>query len=230
MWGVTSRGSEVVLERYFHLLSQQEQYWQVQSRVQWLIKDERNTTFFDRVASCRCQHGFINGIYNHSGVRCSHHNDIATTLLDYYKSLYSTYFMESPKLHVNALNQTYISSLLATYLTNKWIQSLETYRHGRPQALMEFTQLFCFPIYSGGTFKGMTHNLGDCKTTIITLILKHKPVQRVSDWRPIGLCNIVHKILAKVRDEHSVGSNRKNSNFIRFCLFGLSVWFGSIQN
>ena len=56
---------------------------------------------------------------------------------------------------------------------------------------MDITQVVLSCLNSGSILKSINH-------TFITLIPKVKNLERVSEFRPISLCNVIYKVVNKV--------------------------------
>ena len=60
-----------------------------------------------------------------------------------------------------------------------------------PDVGMEVTQVVLSYLNSGSILRSISH-------TFISLILKVKNPEKVADFRPISLCNVIYKIVSKV--------------------------------
>ena len=60
---------------------------------------------------------------------------------------------------------------------------------------MDIIELVLSSLNSGSLLKSVNH-------TFITLIPKVKNPERVTEFRPIGLCNVIYKITSKVIANH----------------------------
>ena len=60
------------------------------SRVQWLGEGDRNTNFFHSRASKRRRKNTISSFWNEEGKWCDDKANIATTVISYFKDIYST--------------------------------------------------------------------------------------------------------------------------------------------
>jgi len=67
--------------------AQEEILWRQKSRVQWLKEGERNTKFFHRSVMQRRHSNRITHLTSDTGEHLYAHEDIATTLTDYYRNL-----------------------------------------------------------------------------------------------------------------------------------------------
>uniref|UniRef100_A0A803QN76 Reverse transcriptase domain-containing protein n=1 Tax=Cannabis sativa TaxID=3483 RepID=A0A803QN76_CANSA len=189
-----------------------EMYWRQRSRALWLKHGGRNTKFFHFKASARRKKNTILGLFDDRGQWRTSENDIAAVAIIYFQNLFSKYNggidvkdalrgcipcrisadenrallepftseeIKSTLFHVHPLKAPGKDGLPGLFFHKHW-DLIET----------EFTAT-CLDI--------LNHN-SDCKKineTLICLIPKVKQPTKMSEFRPISLCNVVYKVVSK---------------------------------
>uniref|UniRef100_A0A2N9F4S2 Reverse transcriptase domain-containing protein n=1 Tax=Fagus sylvatica TaxID=28930 RepID=A0A2N9F4S2_FAGSY len=73
-----------------NLHTKEEKMWKQRSRNQWLQNGDRNTRFFHCQATCRQRRNLIQGINDDSGVWQENEDKVASTIVSYYQSLFTS--------------------------------------------------------------------------------------------------------------------------------------------
>uniref|UniRef100_A0A2N9FSU5 Reverse transcriptase domain-containing protein n=1 Tax=Fagus sylvatica TaxID=28930 RepID=A0A2N9FSU5_FAGSY len=162
------------------LLDKEEAMWQQRSRIQWLKGGDRNSRFFHSKATQRHRRNRIDAIEDSTGLLRSDPKDIAALFVNYFDNLFETSNPNEfePVLHgvsnciTEAMNNSLLSEFTAVEVHNAIHQMAPLKVPGR-----------------------LDENLNH---TYITLIPKVKCPQKVSEFRPISLCNVIYKIISKV--------------------------------
>ena len=193
------------------LLGKEEHMWRQRSRISWLTMGDRNTKYFHGRASQRCRRNFISRLSDERGGWLESNEEIAGKMIEYYTSLFTT---SHPTNMVEAVTNVHkvVTVEMNNSLTREFkaeeveqaIKQMAPSKAPGPDGMppifyqkywhvvgndVTLAVLSC--LNSGSLLKSINH-------TFITLIPKVKSPEKVTDFRPISLCNVIYKLVAKV--------------------------------
>ncbi|KAL5539506.1 hypothetical protein UlMin_045993 [Ulmus minor] len=202
------------LERTLDALRyKEERYWKQRSKDLWLKCGDKNSKFFHQNASARKSKNTITGLIDQNGQWCEKEEGLAHIIESYFKSLFTS---SSP----SATNFNQVLDSIETKITPQLNGQLEQafeaedvrtvvfqmaptkspgadgmsaifYKKFWPIVGEEVTAA-CLGFVNGG------HPLGSINETIITFLPKIKNPTRITEFRPISLCNVLYKIISKM--------------------------------
>ncbi|CAN6584292.1 unnamed protein product [Malus baccata var. baccata] len=189
----------------------EEEYWRVKSRVQWLNYGDKNTKFFHAQTMKRRSSNKIKGLEDAHGVWHSDPDGISKLAVDYFADI----FKSSNPIQLEEITgcvQARISQednlMLTAPVSNIEIQvaafQIPPTRAPGPDGFSgsfyqdhwevvgnDVTKIIRAFWYSGKLLKKLNH-------TNLVLIPKVSCPKTLGQYRPIALCNVGYKILAKV--------------------------------
>lgn len=189
----------------------EEAFWKQRSRLLWLQLGDRNTGFFHATTKNRHRRNAFTVLENEEGLVVYKEADIAKTVVDYYSNLFTSVPRNcSETVHLAlkpVINQEENELLIAIPSATEIKEALfaingekapgpdgfsASFYHTHwedigPDLVKEIQQAFstgCLP--------------PEINNTHVCLIPKITTPQRVSDYRPIALCNVYYKIFSKI--------------------------------
>ena len=193
------------------LLSKEEKMWKQRSRALWLHEGDRNTRYFHSRATHRYRRNRIEALENALGEKCVEENGIANILVDFYQNLFTSAspsqieeaLEATPRVVTDEMNQTLVAPFVKAEVEIA-LSQMEALKSPGPDGMPPlFFQQFWPIIWDEVADAVLTClNTGSIPSSInqtfITLIPKVKSPVRVSEYRPIALCNILYKLISKV--------------------------------
>ena len=193
------------------LKSKEETMWKQRAHADWLKDGDRNTRYFHCRANQRNKHNLILGLEDESGLWVEDEGRVGTLVEDYFLNIFST---------SNPTGFDEVLAGMAPTVTAEMNVGLDKSFTGEEvfKALKQMAPLIApgpdgmSPIF----YKTFWHIVGrdvteavlnalnnghvpaNFNATFIALIPKIKDPKKVSDFRPISLCNVVYKLIAKV--------------------------------
>ncbi|KAL5794249.1 hypothetical protein ACOSP7_002843 [Xanthoceras sorbifolium] len=204
---------QVVEKELDVLLSKEELYWRQRSRNNWLKGGDRNTRFFHQAASSRRRRNFIHGLRDSSRQWVSSRSGIIGIIQGYYRSLFTSAtgrpesvneILSSVRNRVSiSMNRLLDASFTAQEVRTAVFQLPPSKAPGKDGMSACFFQKYWAIVGNGVTdaclgFLNTGEGIEAINATLIALIPKTQAPQRISDFKPISLCNVVYKIIAKV--------------------------------
>ena len=193
------------------LLLKQEIYWAQCSHLSWLKSRDKNTKFFHSKASQLCRRNFIQGIKNYEGVWVDKIKDIAEVAIHYFENIFSSGMCDwmdeclnvvTHRISLDMLN--ILSSEFSAYEVKTALFQMRPTKAPKPDGMNAlFYQKFWHVVGNDVTnvvldFLNTGNMLPEINYTHIFLIPKVKSLEKMSDFRPISLCNVIYKIISKV--------------------------------
>ena len=208
-----SLGSEinVIRKEINELLDNEEIMWHQRSKVQWLGLGDRNTKYFHTKASDRRRRNTINNIMDENGNWHDSIDGIAKVAVSYFKNLYSTSYPTRisevldtiPTKVTEDMNQRLIQEF-----TREEVEAALKQMHPTKAPSPDDMSAIFFQKYWGivgndvicMVLNVLNSNMSmvEINRTNITLVPKIKNPTKMTDFRPISLCNVVYKIISKV--------------------------------
>ncbi|KAL5563396.1 hypothetical protein UlMin_033143 [Ulmus minor] len=191
----------------------EERYWRQRSKDLWLKCGDRNSKFFHQKASAHKFKNSITGLVDNNEKWCDEEEGMAHIIENYFDTLFSSSspssvdfdrVLDSIERKVTPqLNEQLEQVFVAEYVKTAVFQMAPTKSPGADGMSTIFYQKF-WPIVGeevtaaclGFTNGGLS--LGSINETIITLMPKIKNLTRITEFRPISLCNVLYKIISKM--------------------------------
>ncbi len=193
------------------LHSKEEKMWKQRSRTLWLQSGDRNTKYFHYQATHRKWRNCIHGIRDENGVWQSRDAVVENTIVGYYRDLFTT---SQPRefdevlMGVGRVVTCVMNSQLAAKYTKEEVKQalnqMGPLKAPGPDGMApifyqrywhivgnDLTASILACLKDGSLLKKINH-------THICLIPNVQNPECVKDFRPISLCNVVYKIIAKV--------------------------------
>ena len=185
--------------------------WRQRSRKKWLRWGDKNTSFFHLSATQRRRRNLISEIKDNHGNRYNSEEDIARTFEDHFVSLFSSSHPTEFDSALSGVDRVVTDEMNAELVREFTAEEVDTalkqmapstapgpdgmsplfYQSCWDLVGSDVSQAILSCLNSGSLLKAVNH-------TYITLIPKTQTPQKVSDFRPISLCNVIYKILSKV--------------------------------
>ena len=193
------------------LLDSEEIKWHQISNVQWLDLGNRNTKYFRTRAPDRRMRNTISCIMDENGTWHDSIDDIAEVAMSYFKNIYSSSYPTRisevldtiPTKAAEEMNQ-----LLIQEFTREEIEVALNQMHPTKAPGPDGMSAIFFQKYWGivgndvicMVLNVLNSNMSmvEINITNITLMPKIKSPTKMTDFRPISLCNIVYKLISKV--------------------------------
>ena len=193
------------------LLQKQEIFWAQRSRINWLKHRDRNTKFFHAKATQRRRRNYIKGIRNSHGQWVEDLEEVVRVASTYFDNLFHAGVEDQMEECLNTV-QCMVTDDMREFLSSEFIaeevkvalfQMGPTKAPGPDGMNALFYQKFWHIVGNSIVlavldFLNNGNMLPDINHTNIVLIPKVKNPERMSDFRPISLCNVIYKIIFKV--------------------------------
>ncbi|KAA3469327.1 reverse transcriptase [Gossypium australe] len=194
-----------------NLLNKEEKYWAQRSRVNWLKERDRNTQFFHVRATNRKKKNNIARLKDINGYWRENTTDICKAIREYFQLLFKSNLNPN-----NVLNLDYIERCISGEVNDRLLNGFTDSEIKEAFSQMDPRKAPGINDLSGNFFREnwdvvgediikLCHDIlrGDkdvecLNDTIIVLIPKIKELEDMTNFRPISLCRVVYKIVAKV--------------------------------
>jgi hypothetical protein len=192
------------------LLVQEDAYWRQRAKTHWLRDGDLNTKFFHAAATSRRKVNRINSLLDSSGNMITNNADLCEVARDYFVDIFNKQHSTIEPV-VNIIDQSILPEdntlLTAPFTLEEFREAMFSMHPDKcpgpdgfnPGFFQHFWHICgqdifneCCMWLTTGVFPS-TLNL-----TNIALIPKGDSQQSMKDWRPISLCNVVYKLVAKV--------------------------------
>ncbi|KAA3485416.1 reverse transcriptase [Gossypium australe] len=202
-----------IIDTKIHLnleIDKDEVYWEQRARANWLKLEDKNTAFFHKCASTRRQINSITKLVSEDGREITDGSEILEATTGYFEDLFTSKGNGDPQKVLEGI-ESIISyevneSLLSPFREDEVQTALKDTGPTKAQGLDGFPALFfqqcwyivgkevldfCLSILNG--------NKGDdlANVTEIVLIPKIPNPSSLVNFRPINLCSVLYKIVAK---------------------------------
>ncbi|XP_059064720.1 uncharacterized protein LOC131044660 [Cryptomeria japonica] len=192
----------------------EEIFWKQKSRIDWLQEGDRNTAFFHNSVKARRQGNSISSLVSHDGAQLSSSADISREAVNYFSNLFSREDIAAraeegaildciPQLVSAEMNGVLLCPILLPEL-EKVVFNMKKGKAPGPDGFpieffQEFWEIIKFDllevIQESHRNKQMLKSMN---STFLALIPKMEGANRLEQFRPIALCNVVYKIITKL--------------------------------
>ncbi|XP_059077196.1 uncharacterized protein LOC131876295 [Cryptomeria japonica] len=192
----------------------EEIFWKQKSRIDWLQEGDRNIAFFHNSVKARRQGNSISSLVSQDGAQLSSSADISREAVYYFSNLFSREDIAAraeegaildciPQLVSAEMNGVLLCPILLPEL-EKVVFNMKKGKAPGPDGFpieffQEFWEIIKFDllevIQESHRNKQMLKSMN---STFLALIPKMEGANRLAQFRPIALCNVVYKIITKL--------------------------------
>ena len=189
----------------------EEMMWSQRSRALWLKWGDRNTKFFHASASQRRRKNWIAGLQDPSGVWQEGKEEIEKTILDYFEAIYKsdqpTCFETSLSSITSRVSPDMNEDLLVEFKAEEvWyaLKQMHPTKVPGPDGMSPIFYKHYWDIVGPEVVNCVLSSLNSGRMpcslneTYLCLIPKVKSPQKITEFRPINLCNVLYKLISKV--------------------------------
>jgi hypothetical protein len=190
------------------LLCRDEQYWRQRSRMVWLAAGDKNTRFFHQFATQRHRTNTISGLFDENGRWCSTEEEITGIASHYFENIFCTSYPTRVQDTLEAVESVVCDSwnqqLLVSFSAEEVKKALFDMHPSKapgPDGMSSFFYKIFWHIVGPDVTSGVLSVLNSSHLLWKinhSLIPKKKNPDKMSDYRPISLCNVIYKLISKV--------------------------------
>ncbi|CAA7036314.1 unnamed protein product [Microthlaspi erraticum] len=204
------REAELVQE-FDIVLEQEETIWFQKSREKWVAHGDRNTTFFHASTIVRRRRNRIEMLKNEEGIWLSSTPELEKLAIDYFQRLYSMDDVDEvvealPMDGFTELNNEDIRGLEKTFTEEEIVtavRSMGRFKAPGPDGYQPVFYQQCWMEVGDSVTRFVleffrTGELPqDTNDAIVVLLAKVASPEKIQQFRPISLCNVLFKIITK---------------------------------
>lgn len=193
------------------VLEQEEMIWYQKSREKWIVLGERNTKFFHTSTIIRRRRNRIELLRDDDGRWISNSQDLEKLATDYYRKLYSVEDVDPAAIQLPSdgfvrLTDQELTALNITFLAGeveKAIKSMGKYKAPGPDGFQPIFYHHCWEVVGSSVVRFVldffeTGELPkDTNDALVVLIAKVVKPEKITQFRPISLCNVLFKTITK---------------------------------
>ncbi|KAG7532893.1 Endonuclease/exonuclease/phosphatase [Arabidopsis thaliana x Arabidopsis arenosa] len=190
---------------------EEETFWRQKSRHKWLVGGDRNTGFFHATVKANRTGNALSFLLDEHGKEHTRNSDKGKVAASYFENLFSsscpealTDYLEGFQARVSTIMNQDLTKIVTEEEVHQAVLSINSESAPGPDG---FTALFfqqnwalvktqilqeIFGFFQNGVLPQEWNH------TLICLIPKITKPQRMSDLRPISLCSVLYKIIAKI--------------------------------
>ena len=197
--------------RMDELEKREEVYWKQRSRQDWLVSGDKNTKFFHQKANQREQRNRVTRLRDEAGTWFDEEEEITECFVSYFETLFGSENNcdTDPVIDlVQPLVEDTMKDMLAAPFSGDEVKRALDQMHPNKAPGPDGMNALFYQTYweivgedvicKVLNFLNGVGNIGDVNQTHIVLIPKKKHCESPDDFRPISLCNVIYKIVAKV--------------------------------
>lgn len=203
---------EELLKEFEVVLEQEEVVWFQKSREKWIALGERNTNYFHTSTIIRRRHNRIERLRNEEGRWTSDSQELENLAVNYYKRLYSLEdvppvveelpkegFVSLTRAETNELNKPFVAMEVETA-----VRSMGGYKAPGPDGYQPIFYQKCWETVGESVVRFSldffaTGNLPpETNDALVVLITKVSKPEKINQFRPISLCNVLFKTITKM--------------------------------
>ena len=193
------------------MLTREEIMWNQRSRASWIKWGDRNTKFFHATVSQRRRQIKIVGIEGVDGIWQENQEDIESTILEYFETIFKIDHPSQFGVSLGAIDQRVTrdmnESLVADFKAEEvWLALIQMHptKAPGPNGMSPIFYQQYWEIVGSEVIKCVLDSLNSgvlpcgINDTYICLIPKVKSPQKITEYRLISLCNVIYKLISKV--------------------------------
>lgn len=202
----------IIAEKELDQLLDEEKYWRLRARENWLNWGDRNTKWFHSKAFQRNKKNFLDRIKDANGIWVEGDEGIGEVVVQYFKILFSSSRLDPEVINVATkdikanISEAQNRELEKPFLRREVERALKDMNPSKAPGPDGVHAMFfqsywdiigddiskvCLDILNG------EGEIGPLNNTWISLIPKTKNPEKMENYRPISLCNVVYKIISK---------------------------------
>ena len=202
-----------LLAEYNSILDQEQEFWALKSRVNWLIDGDRNNKFFHISTLVRRRRNKILSLKDGSGCWCSQAHEVEDMVQLFFKNLFQTShsssleaqdFLPTTIINISSTDSDALSSPISDDEIKSALFSMKPFKAPGPDGFHAGFYQRCWStvgesvinviknIFSSVSFPAGFNN------TLIALVPKCVGPESLTQYRPISLCNSIYKTITKI--------------------------------
>ena len=201
-----------VLEKEINeMMLREEMMWNQRSKALWIKCGDRNTKFFHATKNNRQRKNKIEGLNDLEGRWREGEEKVEDIILKYFNDIYSTTFPIDFEASLGAVGRR-VSEAMNAKLLNEFkeeemwraLMQMHPTKSFSPDGMSPIFFQKYWDVVGPQVTQSVIHILrtgimpNGLNDTYICLIPKVKSPQKITEYRPISLCNVIYKIVAKV--------------------------------